>query len=72
MRVIAGTIEGDAHYVYCNGARVIKAIEADTQKGYVIEINHDKGAYDAKYANHVRKLTGKVELVHRFTGVVVQ
>ena len=72
MKVTAGTVEGDAHMAYCDGVHIIKAIEADTDKGYVIEINHDKGSYDAKYANHVRKLTGKVELVHRFTGVVVR
>jgi len=72
MKIIAGTVEGDAHHAYCDGVRIIKAIEADTEKGYVIEINHDKGAYDPRYANTVRKLTGKVELVHRFTGVVVR
>jgi len=72
MKIVAGTVEGDAHHAYCDGVRIVRAIEADTEKGYVVEINHDKGKFDSKYANHVRKLTGKVELVHRFTGAVIR
>lgn len=73
MFIKAGTADGDAHRVYCNGAQIPAAIEADTEKGYVIALDHGpKGAFDPKYGNHVRKHKGKVELVHIYTGVVTQ
>jgi len=71
MNIKAGTAEGAAHHTYVDGTRIVRAIEADTDKGYVIEMN-SKGAYDPKYAVHVRKHIGNVELVHIFTGVVTR
>ena len=72
MYIKAGTAEGDAHHTYCNGTRIATAIEADTEKGYVIAIDRDKGKWNDKYGTYVRRYTGKVELVHIFTGVVIQ
>lgn len=72
MFIKAGTAEGDAHHAYVDGKRIVRAIEADTEKGYVIEIDRDKGRFDQKYGTYIRKHTGKVELIHIFTGVVTR
>lgn len=72
MRIVLGTTDGDAHDVYLNGTRVGLFVEADTEKGYVVVVDRNKGTYDQWYGNYVRKLQGKVELVHKYTGAVVQ
>lgn len=74
MRIDVDMPDGMYWQVYFNGERVPNCIEADTDNGWILVlaramspgIIHWRGKY------HVKKLTGRVELVHIDSGKVVR
>lgn len=75
MHVLATDPNGSLYHAYLNGERISTAVEADTVKGYVVYFvpDPDRPGHCRMDANGMVKArkTGKVELVHVETGVVV-
>lgn len=64
----------DLYDVFLNGTRMQNVMEADTGKGVVVICDraHAKSTYNNKYMVWTYERKGKVELVHKLSGAVVQ